>query len=91
MPFKLNVFTGTFDIVGDLTQGLADLRYLKLDQTTPQTTTGDWSETMGTVVDGGKATSRFSKIGEVMTSALLKCGVAGDTYNDSQKVSGGSA
>jgi hypothetical protein len=37
MPFKLNVFTGTFDIVGDLTQGLADLRYLKLDQTTPQT------------------------------------------------------
>jgi len=37
MPIKFNPFTGTFDFVSDLNQSGADLRYLKLDQTTPQT------------------------------------------------------
>jgi hypothetical protein len=35
VSFKLNVFTGVLDITG-ISQTQADLRYLKLDQTTPQ-------------------------------------------------------
>ena len=35
MSFKLNVFTGTFDIAG-LSKVVADTYYLKLDQSTPQ-------------------------------------------------------
>jgi hypothetical protein len=37
MPFKFNPFTGTLDIKSDLTMAGGDARYLKLDQTTPQT------------------------------------------------------
>ena len=43
MAFKLNIFTGTFDIDTKLSDNYIDSKWLKLDQTTPQTMTGDGS------------------------------------------------
>lgn len=37
--FKLNPITGKLDLVSDIDSSSGDLRYLKLDQTTPQTVT----------------------------------------------------